>query len=289
MLRAGIDAGRSSKGVFAVAGVAFGYDNALKANRKWERLMDGRVFHMTDLNARKRDFSGISDDEVSVVMKGMVEIIRSYASYIVTVSCADDLITEPMPKEANRGRVSEEMLNLLRSPYGFMCHMCMYGLGRFASQRRSAKDSISFILESGDEGQKGLIRFMRYIEGTQEADVLRDRYSYGRLFTVQKHEMEGIFHAADFIAWEWGRHVERHSEGKAMRRSLSTLVGNNRTIKGDLGLTLEGENRFFFRHYDERNMDRYVAAMRRVIEARSTVDVDHALAQWDASRLKSSD
>lgn len=284
VLRAGIDAGRSEHGVFAVAGVAFGYDNAVKANAKWDRLMDGRIFHMTDLNARQGDFAGIQDDEVHAIMKGMVEIIRSHAKYIVTVSCAEDLISEVLPQEANRGRDSEEMRNLFRSPYGYLCHMCMYGLGKFANQFRPGSKSISYVLESGDRGQKGLIRFVRYIEEAPHAEILRKSYSYGRLTTTPKDEMDGIFHAADLIAWEWGRHIERFRNGKPMRKSLSNLAGNDRVTDDRHGITLGGENRFMFRHYNERNMDRYVAVMRRIVEASSAVDVDGALAIWDASR-----
>ena len=86
VLRVGIDAGKPDSGILSVAGVAFGYDRAVKANAKWARLMKGRTFHMTDLHARQGDFKDISDSEVSEIMHGVVGIIRKYSSYFVAVS-----------------------------------------------------------------------------------------------------------------------------------------------------------------------------------------------------------
>jgi hypothetical protein len=96
-LRASIDASRRGSGVFALGGVAFGYDRAVKANNEWNRLMNGRTFHMTDLNAREGDFRGISDPEKHRIMVGIVSILRTYASSIVAVSCDDTLILEAFP------------------------------------------------------------------------------------------------------------------------------------------------------------------------------------------------
>src|SRR5688500_402918 len=79
-LRACIDAGTQG-GVFAVAAVAFGYDRAVKACGKWNRLMKGRTFHMTDFNSRKGEFEGIEDAEVLEIMVGAVGLIRDYSSY----------------------------------------------------------------------------------------------------------------------------------------------------------------------------------------------------------------
>src|SRR5688500_4824697 len=92
-LRACIDAG-AQQGVFCVAAVAFGYDRARKANNKWSRLMKGRTFHMTDLNARQGEFEGIQNHEVHEIMVGAVEIVREYASFMVAVSCDANLVSE---------------------------------------------------------------------------------------------------------------------------------------------------------------------------------------------------
>lgn len=286
VLCASIDAGKSQKGVHAVAGVAFGYDNQAKANAKWERLMDGRVFHMTDLNARRNHFSGISDSEVVGIMKGIVDIIRCHASFIVAVSCQDDLISEPLPNKANRDRDSEEMRNIFRSSYGCLGHICMWKLGKFANQSRPDKKQISYVLEHGDIGQNGLVRFMRHIENSHspEAEVLRQKYSYNQLRTAEKGQMPGILHASDFIAWEWGRHIERVIDSKSMRKSLQCLIGTNKTFESHHGFTLVGENRFFLRHFNQQNMDRVAAHLRRFIEAESDADMIEAYASWEASR-----
>ncbi len=158
-LRASIDAStQDDGGVFTVAGVALGFDRAQKANSKWEQLMRGRTFHMTDLNARKKDFREIEDGEVYLIMEGIVGILRRYPSYMVAVSCNADLVRDFLPKDSHNTRVSEEMRNAFRSPYGVMCHLCMHGLGMYI-RRAGGGRSISYILETGDEGQKGLIRY----------------------------------------------------------------------------------------------------------------------------------
>lgn len=86
-LRASIDASGRRSGVFAVAAVAYVFDRAVKANREWERLMDGRRFHMTDLIARQEDFVGMTPDQAERLVAALTSIVRKYASYVVAVSC----------------------------------------------------------------------------------------------------------------------------------------------------------------------------------------------------------
>jgi hypothetical protein len=286
-LRASVDASRLGNGIFALAGVAFGYDRAVKANNEWNRLMKGRTFHMTDLNARQGDFCGISDDEKTEIMIGIVSILKTHASSIVAVSCDDTLISEAFPSTSSGDRDSEEMRNAFRSPYGVMCHMCLSTFGGIQEERNREKGrDISYTVEAGDRGQPGLIRFINFMMDVPAAQMLIDLYSMSRVTVATKGQMDGIFHAADFVAWEWSRHVKRHIEGKPMRRSLSELMGESVATPDYYGLTLGSKKQSRrMRHFDNRHIDRFVRLLREIIEAKTSNNVDDAIAQWAATRL----
>ncbi|MER9687237.1 hypothetical protein [Mesorhizobium sp. M0139] len=241
---------------------------------------------MTDLNAREGDFKGISKEEVAEIMKGAVAIVRQHASYIVSVSCNSSLISEQFPTNSNGGRESEEMRNAFRSPYGAMCHLCMWALGERAAMI-SRKPFISYVLESGDEGQKGLVRYAKFVQGESIAGrILIDRYSLAELKTSTKADMEGLFHSADLVAWEWAKHVDRQLTGKPMRQSLLALTGKSEAIEDNFGITLKKGSRFLFRYFNEAHVDRYVRVLREMIEAKSSGEVDASLDRWDETRPK---
>jgi hypothetical protein len=286
-LRASIDASRLGTGVFSLGGVAFGYDRAVKANAEWERLMKGRTFHMTDLNARKGDFKGISDADKQEIMVGIVSIIKRHASCMVAVSCNDSNISEAFPAATSGDRNSEEMRNAFRSAYGVMCNLCLSALGRMQEEKTSKKGkSISYIFEAGDKGQPGMLRFINFMMDLPAAERLAESYSMAWFTIATKGQMEGIFHAADFVAWEWSRHVERQLQGKVMRKSLSVLTGETAATPDYFGLTLGSRTKsYFFRHFDNRHIDRFVRSLRELIEARTPGEVDSAEAQWAATRF----
>jgi hypothetical protein len=286
-LRASIDASRLGTGVFALGGVAFGYDRAVKANNEWNRLMDGRTFHMTDLNARQEDFKGISDTEKHKIMVGIVSIWKNHASSIVAVSCNDSLISEAFPSITSGDRNSEEMRNAFRSPYGVMCHLCLSTFGGIQEERAPQKGRhISYIFGAGDNGQPGLMRFINFIMDLPVAQSITQLYSISRSTVATKGQMDGIFHAADFVAWEWSRHVERHFRGDVMRKSVSELTGETAATPGYFGLTLGSKRKLCrMHHFDSRHVDRFVRLLREIIEAKTAEEVDSAEAQWAATRF----
>lgn len=289
-LRAGVDAGRSGSGVYAVAGVAFSYGRAKKANNQWERLLDGRTFHMTDLNARKGDFEGISDRDKNRIMHGIVEIIRNNASYITCTSYDDGLIAEKFPKLSNGMEVADEFLyRAFRTKYGPMIHMCMWALGDFANGGTNTGNKISYVLETGDEGQGGFIEYIQYLmNNTKTQPVYKyvlEQYSLSRLTSAPKEEIEGIFHAADFVAWEWARHVERQRQKLPMRKSLEALTNRVSANEDYYGFTLGDRGKFFCRHYAEKHANRLVKFLRETAEAKTEADIVAANAHWAETRF----
>lgn len=280
-LRACIDASTRDNGTFAVAGVAFGYDRARKANREWERLLDGHTFHMTDLNARANDFSGISDEDVNKIMRGIVSIIKRNASYITAVSCDENLVDTPFKSGVMLSQ--KQLLSAFRSTYGFMCHLGMASLGEKANDGNVLGGHVSYVFESGDTGQPGLIKFLDYLESRPAEHLFLDMYSLSGKMVMPKSSIEGIFHSADFVAWEWAKHSERHSQGKPMRRSLSVLFDGSGVVQDKYGITLSNGTGFFARYFLPERLERSLAYFRAVIEANSEKEVIAAFNRWKRS------
>ncbi|WP_431201215.1 hypothetical protein ACQ86E_18565 [Bradyrhizobium betae] len=145
---------------------------------------------------------------------------------------------------------------------------------------------ISYIFEAGDGGQPGMLRFLNFIMDRPAGQLLAESYSMSRFTAATKGQMEGIFHAADFVAWEWSRHVERQIKGKVMRKSLSVLTGEDAATPDYFGLTLGSKRHsHLFRHYNNRHIDRFVRYFREIIEATSHEAIESANQQWVATRF----
>ena len=271
-LRACIDAG-TQEGVFAVAAVAFGYDRAVKANREWERLLKGRTFHMTDLNARQGEFQGIEDDEVHEIMVGAVRIIRQSASYAVAVSCDARLIADSLPVVSEKRLDLENLVAAMKSTYGFMCHFAMTALGTRANNEGPGRQ-ISYVFEQGDEGQRGLRKYLEFLGDEPHHRLMLNSYSFNRLTISDKDEIEGIFHASDLLAWEWARHVGRHRSGEPVRRSLAELAEHSLPYETENGLTIRNGRKFYCRHFDADRITALAEYFRDSLAARSHEEVD---------------
>lgn len=292
-LRACIDACRLDSGVLSVAGVSFGYDRAVKANADWERLLDGRTFHMTDLNARRGEFADIGKEDADAIMRGVVGIVRANASSVACVSYDVRLINEAFPKlEKSRPSADEHLYSAFRTPYGPLLHMCMWALGGMARRRDSAgKRAIAYTLEAGDDGQAGFRRFIEKLMDEEEKSVIYqhflDQYSLASLNITPKKNIEAVFHSADLIAWEWARHAVRHGQGRPMRGSLSALTEPDDVSPDYFGLTLRS-GRMFYRHYDQRHANRLVKFLRQTAEAATFTEANAAMSEWEATREEES-
>lgn len=265
-LRACIDAG-TQDGTFCVAGVAFGHDRAVKANREWQRLLKGRTFHMTDLHSRQGDFKGATDDEVHEIIVGTVGIIRRHASYVTAVSCDANLVAEHLPTVASRGADMAHLLAAFRSAYGLMCHFAMLGLGiRATDNGKKPGRHISYVIEQGDEGQRGVRKYLEFLGDEPHHKIFLDGYSLNRFTIATKDEIEGVFHASDLVAWEWARHVGRQQRGEPMRKSLSELV-QVQPVADEDGVTLSDRHRFFCVHFSPQILAPRLAFFRENLTA----------------------
>ncbi len=266
VLRCGIDASTNKDGnVFTVAAVAFDMGRAKRANKKWDVALKGRVFHMTDLNAREGDFKGIEDKEVKDLMIQTVGAVRDYSAFVVAVSCDLEEVRPYLPATSSKDITSPEMLAAFRSAYGVMVHLCMTAVGHFAGGGRE----VSYTLERGDEGQGGLIRYLDFIENSSIPEQMCDLYSFRRKSVGGKDEIEGIFHSADLIAWEWGRQVARNAKGLPKRRSFEII---------------EKRTKNYFRHFGSGEMTAFLETFQLILDATSQEDVQRAITYWRAAR-----
>jgi len=221
MLRAYFDASQRNSGVFSVAGVAFGVDRAKKADSAWRAAFDGRRLHMADLHARKGEFDGISLEDADRYCRSAVAIINRFASFVVAVSC--DI------EEVNRLRPSgppfdaHDIMNSHRSAYNSCLHWIMTLLG--GTIGRDDQQRVQYWFELGDEFQGASRRFLADIN-EPHMEKLRRSYCYNSDAFVSKADAP-LFDAADFVAWEWGKHVDRLRAGQHVRPSLIALMGDS--------------------------------------------------------------
>jgi hypothetical protein len=262
LLHCGIDASARDGGIFAVAAVTYGLEAAKKANNKWSAALKGRTFHMTDLNARQGEFKGLGDDEVADIMKATVGIVARYAYSVVAVACDAREVAGYLPTVARHDAASQEVLAAMQSTYGLMCNLCMTGVG----ERCRGNRDVAYTLESGDDGQRGVLRYLDFVESHQDSEGFRDAYSFRNKKVGTKAEIEGIFHAADLVAWECGKRAEQHLRGQTIKRKSFDLIR-------------AGSNRYFA-YFPPENMKHLLQAFREVLGANRPEEVVETVRRW---------
>lgn len=227
VLIAHVDASRRLGGTFCVAIVAAGADRAKKATRRWIDLWGNTCCHMTDLNARKKDFRGWTPERAGDHLVESVRVINRFASHVVTASCDIADIERLAPKSADPE--SEVIRGGLANAYALCCHMAMFALADLVRNKRQGTPDIAYFFEEGDEHQTKSQRFISTAVATPAGPRLYARRSH----TVLPARGARMFEMADIVAWEWAKQMERFGEGKSMRPSLKALLGEG--ISDDTG------------------------------------------------------
>ena len=277
MLRASIDASGRKSGVYSLAAVAFGYDRAVKANRQWQELLNGRTFHMKDLNARANEFAGITDKEKDRIMRGTIGIIRENASFFATASCDRDLLAKFLPTVSNKNPDHRKLLEAHRSIYGVMCHIGIFSMAKLAGVTSGGRPQISYIFEAGDDGQRGLISFLNFLENTPGRESILAGYGIRSKTVAQKGEMEGVFHSADLLAWEWAKHIDRSRAGQPMRASLRALIGPDAEFNMDVNSpAIRDRKKFNLAHFADDKMTTVLKSFRASLVASTPEEYERA-------------
>lgn len=175
-----------------------------------------------------------------------------HAEHIVAVSVKSSELLEFLPKSAASGRESRELLNLQRKKYGAIIQIIMAVLGNLARATASKPDhpQLSYVLESGDHGQGEFLDALHYIFNSTGGKQQKDLYSLRQYSVVPKGDGPEILGAADFIAWEWARHIANQGKGLEMRTSLSRVVfPESKSIFDRYGSGYGDGKRKYFVHY----------------------------------------
>lgn len=220
-LRAYIDASIKNNDLITVAGVAFGMSNAVKASNAWKKVMGGKIFHMTDLHNTKGEFSDMSDQERGDMLKKLVPILSKRATFSVCVSMSMKELEKFLP-QSSADSVGEQVLGMYKNPYSFCGQYAMYSLAEL-SRKHGNSDPIHYVLEAGDYGQKSSKGFIDYLYRTNW-DSHREMYLMETVAYAEKDSVHTLLQASDFLAWEWGRYVQRHPD--KMRVPLEITVGS---------------------------------------------------------------
>jgi hypothetical protein len=270
MLRAFFDASTlPDTGTFTVAGLAFGRENARKADAEWRELMGDTVAHLTDLHGRFGDFADYSDDEAGALLKAQVRIIRRYATFEVAYSCNLNEVAELLPTAADAPHGKEPILDGFRTPYALCCHMCMHTLGMMIENEGATEPKVTYMFENGDEYSAESSRFIDHAT----KNGLRGIYSFRAHFYAAKGDAR-LLETADILAWEWGNHVDRLKEGRHIRPSIKALIENSDALSADS----YHSGRHFARHLTGNPLRWYLRIARALVKATTNEQISAILA-----------
>jgi hypothetical protein len=268
MLRAYFDASRRTSGVSCVAGVAFGIDRAKKAERQWRSIFGDAGCHMTELHARKGHFAGISDGEADALCRAAIRTINEHASLISVVSCDVDEVDRLSPKSATAD--SELLLDSARSAYNCGLHWTMGAMGSLLNHQ---DQRVQYWFERGDNFQGAARRLMAALNDPK-VESLRRFYCYGSYAFVANADAM-LFDAADVVAWEWGKHIERLRQGKAARPSLAALMNDDPCVVNGQPFCRTATR--YANHYTGPALERFFSKMTQVMRATSADEVRAAV------------
>ncbi len=217
ILQAYFDESEREDGTFCVAGYVFFPAEAKTFEKEWSRLFGDRIFHMTDLAARRGEFSDLDQDEADRYIKGAVKLVRRRTVYGGAVALnMNELST--MPPIEQRG---------FRTAYSICCYLVALGVAQWA--RKQSISSIAYFFEAGNRHEAEANEFMRAIG---DSPYFRERFGRTSYTFADKGSVRAL-EAADLFAWELAKQV---SEGRE-RGSIVELSRNRK----DFVLPLTGQ------------------------------------------------
>lgn len=278
MLKAYFDAStRAESGVFCVAGVALTSDGAKLLEQRLNDVFGKRRCHMTDLHARKGAFAGIDDSEAGSLCRGAIAAINECALAVATISCDVAEVTSLIPTNATPD--AESLADTMRGPYNTCLHWTMMVMGRMFDLEPPQR--IQYWFEMGDEFQGAARRFLAVINGHQFAEPLRRSYAYGSDVFAAKADVVP-FDAADVVAWEWRKHVERIRANQKVRPSLTALMNGSCTADGQ---AFHNTNARYGNHFTGASLRRYFDKMGAVMRATSVEEIELAVQRGSSREL----
>jgi hypothetical protein len=221
MIKAYFDESERVDGTFCVAAYCCFPAQAVKLDKRWRRIMDGRTFHATDMNCGEGEFKGLDRDLSDKMYRGLIDAILRYVEFGVVLSVNPREVTVRWPG-----------LDGFKTAYALCCTLIV---GRISSHLDSLgiNSRVAYIFESGYKYQSETERFMKSI--AEEDSRGTNRYHY------LSHSFEGkgdatLLQTADLLAWEWCKYKSEGEHKRSMRRSLEALLlkGSKKHIVGHL-------------------------------------------------------
>jgi len=133
-------------------------------------------------------------------------------------------------------------------------------------------ERIQYWFELGDEYQSASHRFLSDISNPDKA-ALRGSYRHHSQTFAPKADVP-LFDAADLVAWEWGKHVERARAGRRVRPSLIALMGDECIVSG---APYRGSSDRAAIHPSGEVLARFFRKMQAIMLPKSGEDVDAAV------------
>lgn len=228
---------------------------------------------MTDLHARKRQFKGIDTAEADKLCRGAVGIVARYCSMIIAVSCNVADAERLAPRQASADAV--RLLDGFVSPYNCCMHWAMFSMGEML---RTSGQRVEYWFEQGDGFQGAARRFVATL-ANPHGESLKRSYGQASVRFVSANDAR-LFGAADLVAWEWARHVDRVKTKQPTRRSLAALMGSECVIDDQPGHNTVGR---YANHLEGTKLERFFGKLTMMFKATTAEEVSAAAAStaWD--------
>jgi len=270
-LRAFVDA--SAQGdIFCVAGIAFGFGRARKAQSRWRQLFSPRVIHMTDLHSRRGEFEGITPDEGGQILKDCVSIVNKHMQFFAISSCRISEMKENLQVPETGDPIMDAISKGVSSPYAWCVHTVMHHLGHLSHLHSGSRSGISYVIEAGDLGQGKVKEYIRFVED-HPYPAFRAMYGFDGASFVEKQGKEVLLQASDILCWEWAKHLLRKDQGKGVRPPLNAIFGGLEETSQKYGLTGASQKpgRGIASHYEG---DKWAESLRDLCNEYSSPDTN---------------
>jgi hypothetical protein len=231
-LRAYFDESERPEGTFTVSGYAFQSDQAKRFDRSWRKMLDPyKIFRTADLNSRKGIYEGIASSKRDAMIREAVRIVNQRFSVGVAISCSVKQFARLRPKS----------LRFHRDPYPFLCHFCVAKMSALLGANNIA-GNVAYFFEAGHKCQGDANRLMELVHANPH---FKSRFHYKSHTFLDKEDATPL-QAADLLAWEWGKYVQK-SPAQPIRKSLESLIEHDHRRIWCFNLTERHLQRWFAR------------------------------------------
>ncbi len=191
-------------------------------DKKWRRVLNKysvNVFHATDLENFRGEYTGWDRKQRIVFQKELIALINSYTRLIMSQGIRKDDFNAVYPS------VQNEYEGLQSSPYQLCCDLCWLNVSAWAKTVRDRRP-VSVYFAEGNKFKTDSVR--AYLSGCN-IKRMREQFNVVKIEGVDM-ESSTPAQAADFIAYEtWKRwqNKERYPE-IGPRKSLEALLSGKK-------------------------------------------------------------